>query len=63
MAIDTKQRTVLFIRSGDLSKALNISLTTLWRKRKMGLIPDPINLGPRIVGWRIDDIQNWLNEK
>lgn len=63
MAIDTKQRTVLFIRSGDLSKALNISLTTLWRWRKMGLIPDPINLGPRIVGWRIDDIQNWLNEK
>lgn len=56
-----KQKTPLFIRANDLSEALGISLSTLWRWRKAGVVPEPIALGPRIVGWRTSDIQNWLN--
>lgn len=63
MARDTKENTKLFIRSSALSKTLDISESTLWRWRKAGLIPKPMNLGPRIVGWRIDDIQDWLDKK
>ncbi|MCG9597765.1 AlpA family phage regulatory protein [Vibrio sp. Isolate25] len=35
----------------------------MWRYRKSGVIPAPIALGPRIVGWRTSDIQNWLNNQ
>ena len=63
MARDIKENTKLFMRSSALSKTLGISESTLWRWRKAGLIPEPINLGPRIVGWRIDDIQDWLDKK
>ena len=63
MEIDTQSRVRLFIRTNELAEALSISLSTLWRYRKAGLIPDPIALGPRTVGWRLNDINNWLNEK
>ncbi|WP_411993365.1 helix-turn-helix transcriptional regulator [Agarivorans sp. DSG3-1] len=63
MEIDTQKRTRLFIRSNELSEALSISHSTLWRWRKAGVVPEPIALGPRIVGWRTSDIQNWLNNQ
>ena len=59
--INTQQKTQLFIRANELSEALGISLSTLWRFRKAGLVPEPIALGPRVVGWRTSDINNWLN--
>ncbi|PMM19949.1 hypothetical protein BCT62_00375 [Vibrio splendidus] len=58
-----KHKTPLFIRANELSEALGISLSTLWRWRKAGVVPEPISLGPRIVGWRTSDIQNWLNNQ
>ncbi|WP_158008539.1 AlpA family phage regulatory protein [Vibrio cyclitrophicus] len=63
MDINTQNKTRLFIRANELSEALGISLSTLWRYRKSGVIPAPISLGPRIVGWRTSDIQNWLNNQ
>ncbi|WP_257969011.1 helix-turn-helix transcriptional regulator [Vibrio parahaemolyticus] len=63
MDINTQKKTRLFIRANDLSEALGISISTLWRWRKAGVMPEPIALGPRIVGWRTSDIQNWLNNQ
>ncbi|ELA7315795.1 helix-turn-helix transcriptional regulator [Vibrio alginolyticus] len=63
MDINTQKKTRLFIRANELSETLGISLSTLWRYRKSGVIPAPIALGPRVVGWRTSDIQNWLNNQ
>lgn len=60
---NTKERAPIFIRAKELSDALGISLSTLWRWRKAGVVPEPIALGPRIVGWRTSDIQNWLSNQ
>jgi prophage regulatory protein len=50
------------LRAAELSSVLGISQTTLWRWRKNGTIPHPISLGPRMVGWRRKDIDEWLNQ-
>ncbi|WP_374011524.1 helix-turn-helix transcriptional regulator [Vibrio parahaemolyticus] len=63
MDINTQKKTRLFIRANELCDALDISLSTLFRWRKAGIVPEPIALGPRIVGWRTSDIQNWLNDQ
>jgi prophage regulatory protein len=49
------------IRPAELSDLLSISTTTLYRWVMNGELPDKIKLGGRAVGWRYEDIQNWLN--
>ncbi len=51
------------IRINELSDLLGISKVTLWRWRKEGMLPVPILLGNRVVAWREDDINAWLNER
>lgn len=53
----------LLYRSSELIKALGISQTTLWRWQKNGSFPRPIKLGPRIIAWKLEDINNWLEKK
>ena len=48
------------IRANELAQLLGISNTTLWRWRKRDALPRPISLGPRMVGWKVDDINLWL---
>jgi prophage regulatory protein len=50
------------LRATELSNVLGISKSTLWRWRKSGVFPHPIPLGPRMVGWRRQDIDEWLNQ-
>ena len=51
------------IRYSELAKELGVSKSTIWRWRNSGRFPRPLNLGPRIVGWRTSDIQDWLNNE
>lgn len=53
----------LIIRPDQLAEALGVSRTTLWRWRNQGIIPHPINLGPRLVGWEISVINQWIESK
>ena len=52
----------IFYRGSELSEALGISQTTLWRWRKNGDFPEPIQLGPRVIAWRVKDINEWLTK-
>lgn len=52
-----------FIRVSELAEELNVSKTTLWRWRKTGNIPKPINLGFRVVGWRREVLEQWFKDK
>lgn len=48
------------IRPKSLAKQLDISVTTLWRWRLQGIIPQPVVLGSRIIGWDQATIDDWL---
>ncbi|HAA96535.1 MAG TPA: transcriptional regulator [Alteromonas macleodii] len=50
----------MFVRANELSNFLGVSPSTLWRWRKNGILPAPIHIGPRVVGWRIRDIKVWI---
>lgn len=51
------------IRPNELAETLGVSLPTLWVWRKNGLLPEPIQLGPRFVGWKAEDLNEWLDSK
>ncbi|MCM8857908.1 MAG: AlpA family phage regulatory protein [Candidatus Thiodiazotropha sp.] len=48
------------LRADDLASMLGVSQTTLWRWRRQKLMPQPLSLGPRMIGWRVTDIDSWL---
>lgn len=48
------------VRAAELAKLLGISSTSLWRFRQSGDFPQPIALGSRMVGWKIIDIELWI---
>lgn len=49
------------IRPAELSDMLSVSISTLYRWISNGELPEKIKLGGSAVGWRYEDIQNWLN--
>lgn len=53
----------LLVRPSQLAHELGVSKTTLWRWRQLGILPHPISLGPRIVGWRRSAIDDWLKSR
>lgn len=52
------------LRTAELASMLGVSQTTLWRWRQQPQIgfPQPVCLGPRLVGWKLGDITDWINE-
>lgn len=51
------------VRISELTEMLAISKTSLWRLRQSEDFPTPIQLGPRIIAWKISDIESWLENK
>lgn len=49
--------TVRYLRPRTLAERWGCSLTTLWRLRQRGALPDPVRLSPGITGWRSDIIE------
>jgi prophage regulatory protein len=48
------------LRPRVVEERIGLSLTTIWRQRRLGQFPEPIRLSPGCVGWRESDIQAWL---
>lgn len=51
------------LRPIQLAKLLNVSVTTVWRLEKAGKLPQKYKISDRIVGWRQDDIEEWLESE
>ncbi len=50
------------LRTKQVLALLGIGRTTLWRWTRQGTFPKPIRMGPRAVGWRASELQNWLDQ-
>lgn len=53
----------LIIRPKQLAEILGVSVVTLWRWRQAKIIPEPILLGVRFVGWKESTIIEWLKDR
>ena len=51
------------IRTKDLLEQLNISRISLWRWSKEGKFPQPLKVNGRAFGYRVQDVENWLDEQ
>jgi prophage regulatory protein len=49
-----------FIRQAELLKFVPFSKATLWRRCASLDFPTPVKLGPRITGWRCEDVREWM---
>lgn len=50
---------IKYLRLPELLALLGVSCVTVWRWEKQGHFPKRRKLGPRIVGWREDEILEW----
>ena len=50
------------LRRRQLEEQLGLSRSSIYKMVADGLFPKPIKLGPRAVGWRADEVENWLTE-
>ena len=46
-----------------VAKLLDVSLPTLWRMRKRGEFPQPLQISPGRVGWCARTVWEWLAER
>lgn len=51
------------LRTKQVCEIINISPVTLWRYRRDGQFPKPIQLGDRIIGWKESVVMEWLDQK
>ncbi|MGU3814086.1 helix-turn-helix transcriptional regulator [Vibrio diabolicus] len=52
-----------FIRINDLAKQLDVTKVTIWRWRKEGRLPPATAISPRVVGWKHETIEAWLDKQ
>ena len=49
------------LRRKQLENQLNLSRSSIYKMIADGTFPKPIKLGRRAVGWRAEDVQEWLD--
>jgi predicted DNA-binding transcriptional regulator AlpA len=50
----------LLLRPRDLVELLGVSISTIRRLEREGILPPKIRMSRRVSGWRRDDLENWL---
>ena len=48
------------LRTSDVISLTGLSRTKLWRLERQGKFPTRIRLGRNSVGWREEEVQNWV---
>jgi prophage regulatory protein len=63
MSDTTTQNPPRLISPRQLRDITGLSDPTIWRMRRRGDLPQPIQLSPGRVAWRADVINNWLETR
>jgi predicted DNA-binding transcriptional regulator AlpA len=50
------------IKVNDVGEMLKMHPRSVWRAAAAGDIPKPIRIGPRVVRWRLGDLQAFIEE-
>ena len=53
-------RHVQLLDAREVAGLLRISIPTLWRAVKQERVPAPIHMGPRLVRWRLVDLERFV---
>ena len=51
---------VKILRRKDVEEIVGLSRSTIYKLMSTGAFPRSIRLGPRAVGWRLPDIEAWI---
>lgn len=51
------------IRVHQVSERTGLSVSTLKRLARAGILPAPIQLSERAIGWRSSDIDTWIADR
>ncbi|MGC6498957.1 MAG: helix-turn-helix transcriptional regulator [Henriciella sp.] len=51
------------LRRPEVERITGVKTSTLYEWMSKGTFPRPVRLGQRAVGWRKDDIDNWLETR
>ena len=62
MKLDEEEHVPRFMRLSDVSKVTGLCGRTIYRLRKQGLFPEPIDLKTRTLYWRRDTFEQWLQD-
>lgn len=53
----------LILRKKDICHECGFSIATLDRLRASRTFPPPIRLGPQLIGWRRQVVEEWLSQR
>lgn len=56
-------QTPQIVKRPEVEAATGLSRSSLYRLAAAGQFPRPIQLGPRAVGWRADEIAAWIEQR
>lgn len=51
------------LRRKDVEAMIGLSRSTIYKLISQDMFPKPVQLGPRAVGWRLSDIEDWLHTR
>jgi prophage regulatory protein len=51
------------LRKPEVVKAVGLSHVTIWRMERAGNFPKRLALGSKAVGWRLSDIEQWMESR
>ena len=51
------------LRISEVAKICGLSAVTIWRLRKTGAFPAPLQVGPRAVRWRESALREWIESR
>ncbi len=40
-----------------------LSTSTIYYHVRIGLLPSPVKIGPRAIGWLLSDLEKWLEKR
>ena len=47
-------------KKAELNRITGTSPTTRWRMRKLGTFPDPLQVSPGLHGYRLSELEAWM---
>jgi predicted DNA-binding transcriptional regulator AlpA len=54
---------MLILRTAEVARLTGLSRTTLWRLERRGEFPSRVRLGQNSVGWREEEIEQWIDAR